>query len=86
MAAVNGQHMQASNTKVKWAHTVALENKVNKATMEIQNMKSIMQTMDEVIQAMKSMMMSNASSGLAATGPVVIEEPQKWSQRGSLME
>ena len=37
--------------------------------------------MVEAVQAMQSMMMSNASAGLAAMGPVVGERPKKSSQR-----
>ena len=59
---------------------------MNMATVEIQNMKSIMQTMAEVAQVMQSMMMSNASAGLVAPGSVLQERPKKWSQRGSLTE
>ena len=46
-------------------------------------MKSTMQTMAEVFQAMQSMMMSNVSTGQAATGSVVMEGPKKQSRRGS---
>ena len=59
---------------------------MNMATAEIQNMKSFMQTMVEAVRVMQSMMMSNASDDLAATGPIVGERPKKWSQRGSLTE
>ena len=50
-AVVDWECMQAY-TKAKQACTVALENKVNTATVGIQNMKSIMQTSNEVMQAM----------------------------------
>ena len=71
-----------ANSKGEWAHTVALGNKVNMATLEIQNMKSFMQTMAELVQAMQSMMMSNPADGLVATGSVVGETSKKWSWRG----
>ena len=56
---------------------------MNMATVEIQKIKFIMQTM---VQAMQSMMMSNGSSGLVAKGSVVRERPKKWSQSGYLTE
>ena len=67
-AVVDGEHMQAI-TEAEQACTVPLENKVNMATVEIQNMKPFMQTMAEVVQAMQSMMMSNATVG--SDGPRV---------------
>ena len=45
-----------------------------------------MLTMAEAVQAMQSMVMSNASAGLAARGPVVLERPKKQSERESLTE
>ena len=60
-----------ANTEAKQAYTVALENKVSMATVEIQNMKSVTQTVAEVVQAKQSKMMGNASAGLAAPGTVV---------------
>ena len=78
-AAVDGECKQAK-TEAKEAHTVALENKVNMATVEIQNMKSSMHTMAEAMQAMYNMMMSNASSSLVAPESVAGERPRKWSQ------
>ena len=59
--------MQA-DTEVESACTVAFENKVNVATVEIQSMKSVMQKVSEVVQAMQSMIMNNASAGLAIPG------------------
>ena len=85
-AVVDREYMQA-NTKAKSAHTIALENKWTWLEhVEIQNMKSIMQTMAEVVHAMQSMMVSNASAGLAAPGSFVGERPKKQSHRVSLTE
>ena len=56
------------------------------ATLEIQNMKSVRQTMAEVVEAMQSIMVSNASTGLTAPGSVLGKRPKKQSQRGSLTE
>ena len=75
---VDGECLQA-DTKAKLAHTVALENKVNTATAEIQNMISIVQSIAEVVQAMQSMMITNASVGLVTPRPVIKERPKKWS-------
>ena len=86
VAAVKRGYQQASDTKAKWACTVALENKVNMSTVEIKSMKSIMHTMAEVVQAVQSMMMRNVSIGQATTGPVVMEGPKKQSRRESLIE
>ena len=55
-------------------------------TVEVQKMKSIMQTMAEAVQVMKSKIMGNASGGLAVTGSFVGETPKEHSQRGSLTE
>ena len=82
-AVVDGEHVHATNTEAKWACTVVLENKVKTATMKIQNMKSIMQSMAEAVQAMQSMMMSNTSAGLVATGSIV-REGQRRGVKGVL--
>ena len=37
--------------RLKQAHTVALENKMSRATLEIQTMKSVIRTIAEVVQA-----------------------------------
>ena len=43
--------------------------------MEIQNKKSIMQITAEVVQAIQSMMVCNASAGLVTPGSVVQRDP-----------
>ena len=70
--------MQA-NTEAELAHTVALEKKVNMATVEIPNMKSIMQTMTIMVQVMQSMIISSVSAGLADPGCLVGKRPKRQS-------
>ena len=69
--------------QAKQAHKVALENNMNMATVEIQYMKSVTQTMAGVVQAVQSMILGNASAGLETQGSVV-RGPRIGVKKGSL--
>ena len=56
-AMANGECMQ-TDIESEWAHTAALENKVDSANVEIQKMKCMMQNMAKAVQSMQNMIVS----------------------------
>ena len=79
-AMLKGKSIQ-TDIKADQAHTAALENKVHSVSVDIQNMKCIIQNMAEAVQAMQNMMMSNAFGNLVAPGSAIRERSKKQNQK-----
>ena len=64
----------------------AVENSLWSSNADLQNMKCMMQNMVESMQAIQSMIMSQASANVVASDSVVMKKPKKQSQKGSSTE
>ena len=53
------------------------------SSVEIQNIKCMMQNMAKSGEAMQNIMMTNVSTNLVAPGSAIKERPKKLSQKGS---